>query len=355
MQAVILAGGLGTRLRPLTLKTPKPIVPLLNKPFLYYQLSLLNKHGIREIIISLSHMGDRIEKEIASVSFPGMKLIYVYEDSPLGTAGAVKNAEKYIHDRLVTFNGDVLTDLDLTSVVKFHEARKAKATIVLTPVENPTMYGLIEIDKEKKVMRFLEKPSWDEVTTNNINAGTYILEPELIKLIPEGINYSFERGFFPNILKERIPFFGYESSAYWLDIGTTEKYLQANRDLLNNKIIPHFDIEGFNTSNSISIGKGTRVSDSAKLREPAIIGNNCRISNNSRIGSHTVIGNDCNIHEGVSIEESVIWNNITIHEGARLNNCIIADNCTIGAHSFIGNNVVLGNGSYVTDYSIVSK
>ncbi|MFQ5792022.1 MAG: NDP-sugar synthase, partial [Acidobacteriota bacterium] len=236
MTAVILAGGKGTRLRPLTLNTPKPIVPILDRPFLSLQIDLLRRTGISEIILSLSYQPRRIEELFGDGSKQGVKIHYTVEAKPLGTAGAVKKAEPLLADRTIVFNGDVLSDVDLPAVLDLHKRTEAKATIVLTPVENPSAYGLVEVERDGRVRRFLEKPGYDEITCDTINAGIYILEPETLQYIPKGKNYSFERGFFPTLLKENVPFYAYVHRGYWIDIGTPEKYLKAHQDILRGSL-----------------------------------------------------------------------------------------------------------------------
>ena len=200
MQALILAGGKGTRLRPLTVYTPKPIVPICNRPFLLYQIDTLKRAGITDITLSLSYQPHKIEQQLGDGSDFGVNLKYTVEPQPMGTAGAYKYAEDLIREPTVVFNGDILTDLDLKAVIREHNERRATATIVLTPVENPSAYGLVETETDGRVRRFLEKPKPDEITVNTINAGTYILEPRVLDYIPVGENHSFEYGLFPSLL-----------------------------------------------------------------------------------------------------------------------------------------------------------
>ena len=240
MQALILAGGKGTRLRPLTVYTPKPIVPICNRPFLLYQIDTLRRAGIKDITLSLSYQPHKIEQLLGDGSDYGVNLKYTVEPQPMGTAGAYKYAEELIREPTVVFNGDILTDLDLKAVIREHNARKATATIVLTPVDNPSAYGLVETEPDGRVHRFLEKPKPDEITVNTINAGTYILEPRVLDYIPAGENHSFEYGLFPTLLEKGEPFFAHiPQRTYWIDIGTPERYLQAHMDLLAESRRPH--------------------------------------------------------------------------------------------------------------------
>src|SRR5919202_6945838 len=218
MQALILAGGKSTRLRPLTVYTPKPVVPICNRPFLLYQIDTLRRAGITDITLSLSYQPDKIEQLLGDGSAYGVRLKYTVEPQPMGTAGAYKFAEELLRERTVVFNGDILTDLDLEAVIRQHVERQALATIVLTPVENPSAYGLVETEDDGRIRRFLEKPKAEEITVDTINAGTYVLEPRVLDLIPEGENYSFEYGLFPKLLMMNEPFFAHiPRKTYWLD------------------------------------------------------------------------------------------------------------------------------------------
>src|SRR5918911_1420813 len=236
MKAILLAGGKGTRLRPLTVHTPKPIVPILNRPFLYYQIDLLKQvPEIDEVILSLNYQPRRIEEIFGDGSELGIKIRYVVEPAPLGTAGAVKYAGENLTDSVVVFNGDVLTQIDLAAVIRLHRERRAKATIVLTPVENPSAYGLVETDADGNIRRFLEKPKPEEITTHNINAGIYVLEPDTFDRIPNDVAWSIERSYFPSLVERRETFVGYIYNGYWIDIGTPAKYTQVHRDIMDGR------------------------------------------------------------------------------------------------------------------------
>src|ERR671923_1309018 len=236
MKAILLAGGKGTRLRPLTVHTPKPIVPILNRPFLYYQIDLLKQlPEIDEVILSLNYQPRRIEEIFGEGEGLGIRLRYVVEPMPLGTGGAVKYAGESLEESVVVFNGDVLTQVDLAAVLRLHRERQAKATIVLTPVDNPTAYGLVETDPDGNITRFLEKPKPEEITTNHINAGIYILEPDTFDRIPSAVSWSIERSYFPSLVERGETFVAYIYNGYWIDIGTPEKYVQVHRDIMDRR------------------------------------------------------------------------------------------------------------------------
>ncbi len=336
MKAVILSGGLGTRLRPLTINTPKTMVPVLNMPFLEYVIRRLSRHGIEDIVLALSYLPQAIEDHFGDGRRFGVKLHYVVEKTPLGTAGGVKNAEKYLDEAFLVLNGDIFTDLDLTDMMAFHQQKRAKATIALTPVADPTSYGLVETDARGRVTRFLEKPQLAEVTTNMINAGTYVLEPEVMSLVPPQTSFSFEHQLFPSLLEQGEPVYAYPSSCYWIDIGTPQKYLQLNQDLLSGKSEQyHFD-----SDNPVAIGEKSHIEPAAGIAGPAVIGSNCTIGQGVSLTGPVVIGPGCQISRDASVEASIIWQDADIEPGAVIRRSIIANNCQIGAGSVVENSVL---------------
>ena len=345
MKAVILAGGLGTRLRPLTFNTPKALVPVLNRPFLEYVLRSLEKHGIDEVILTLSHLAPAIEACFGDGRRLGLKIHYVMENSPLGTAGAVKNSIEFISDSFFVLNGDVFTDLDFSALLAFHRQHKARVTIALIPVENPTSYGLIETDSRGCVRRFLEKPRPEEVTTNMINAGAYILEPEVLNSIPAGTEYSFERQLFPVLLAHREPVYAYAYAGYWIDIGSPEKYCQINHDLLSGKGGQH----GFPRGDEVIIEAGSQIHPTASLIGPVLVGGNCHIGKGVTITGPSVIGPRCRIEDGATIIQSIIWQDVIIGSTCRVVSSIVANGCRLQAGceangAVIGDNVSMSRG-----------
>jgi len=345
MQALILAGGKGTRLRPLTVYTPKPIVPLINQPFLLYQIEVLRKAGITDITLSLSYQPDKIEHLLGSGADFGVNLRYVTEPSPMGTGGAYKFASNAIRETTVVFNGDILTNLDIGKLIDFHNSRSAVATITLVPVEDPTRYGLIKIDKDKNVRRFVEKPQPDEIAElqiNTINAGIYILEPEILDIIAADANKSFEYDVFPDILKRRLPFFGYEmTTEYWRDIGTPGSYLAAHHDFLGGKL-DSFDIEKGGISDDIA----TR----AEVDKLSVLGSDCVVKSGARV-INSVIGSGVHIEEKAIVENSVIWSHTRISSAAEIRNAVIGRSCHIGRNAIVGEGSVVGDKSTLTDYT----
>lgn len=345
MQALILAGGKGTRLRPLTVYTPKPIVPICNRPFLLYQIDTLRRAGITDITLSLSYQPNKIEHLLGDGSDYGVKLKYTVEPQPMGTAGAYKFAEDLIREPTVVFNGDILTDLDLKAVIREHNERKATATIVLTPVENPTAYGLVETKSDGSINRFLEKPKVDEITCKTINAGTYILEPKVLDFVPPGENYSFEYGLFPKLLQRDEPFFAHvPPRTYWIDIGTPERYLQAHQDLLANRInrIHIKDRKGnFDSATAAEIDDLSMIGDDCQIKPGAVIRN-------------SVLGQGCFVEERARVENSVIWPHTRIGTAAQVVGAIAGRGCHIGRSAIVAPGSVLGDKTSLTDYTFTA-
>ena len=342
MQALILAGGKGTRLRPLTVYTPKPIVPICNRPFLLYQIDTLRRAGVTDITLSLSYQPEKIEQQLGDGSNFGVKLKYTVEPQPMGTAGAYKFAEDLIREPTVVFNGDILTDLDLKTVIRQHKERNAVATIVLTPVEDASAYGVVETEADGRVRRFLEKPKPEETSCKNINAGTYILEPQVLDLIPPGENHSFEYGLFPKLLENGEPFFAHiPQRTYWMDIGTPARYLQAHHDLLANRVLRiHMkDRRG-------SFDAATH----SEIDELSVIGDECTIKPGVEI-INSVLGKGCYIEERARIENSVIWSHTRVGTLAQVKDAIIGRGCHVGRSTIVGPGTVLGDKTSLTDYT----
>ncbi len=338
MKAVILVGGLGTRLRPLTYNTPKSLVPVLNRPFLEYVLHKLKQHGIGEIVLALNHLAPLIQDCFGDGSSLGLNISYVLEKSAMGTAGAVKNAAELVSDTFFVLNGDVFSDLNFTEMLGFHRKHKAKITIALTPVDDPTRYGLIETDKNNRVTRFLEKPRLEEVTTNLINAGSYLIEPDVLDKIPAFEEHSFERQLFPSMLTAGDAVYAFPSNDYWIDIGNPEKYRQLNFDLLSGKGGQY----GFNRGNQIIFGHGSHIHPTARLKGPLMVGDNCVIEKEVIITGPAIIGPDCRIEAGATISDSILWQKVTIGEGCNFISSIAAGRCQLKTGSE-GQGVVLGD------------
>ena len=351
MKAILLAGGKGTRLRPLTVHTPKPIVPIFNRPFLYYQLDLLRQvPEIDEAILSLNYQPRRIEEIFGEGEGLGIRLRYVVEPMPLGTGGAIRYAGDQLTESVVVFNGDVLTQVDLGAVLRLHRERKAKATIVLTPVENPRAYGLVETDSSGNIQRFLEKPGEDEITCNTINAGIYVLEPETFDRIPRDTAWSIERSFFPSLIERGETFVAYIYDGYWIDIGTPAKYLQVHKDIMDGRYsAPPFD--SAQPSRKAFIAEGARIESDVELQGPCFVDEGAVVKSGARILPYSVIGRQTHVDETAVIDDSIIWPNGWIGREAHVSGSILGRNCHIGRSAVVSPGAVLGDKTAVTDYS----
>jgi mannose-1-phosphate guanylyltransferase len=348
MKAILLAGGKGTRLRPLTIHTPKPIVPIFDRPFLQFQLDLIRKvPEIDEVILSLNYQPRRIEEIFGDGGDSGLALRYMVEPAPLGTAGAIRFAAESLRDSVVVFNGDVLTEIDLQAVIALHRERRAKATIVLTPVENPSAYGLVEIDDRSNILRFLEKPDPHQITTDTINAGIYILETRTLELIPPAVKHSIERGFFPDLLGRGDLVLGPVHRGYWIDIGTPEKYLQVHRDILAGRFRLELEAEaragGF-------VARGAKIADGAELVAPFFVGPGCDVEAGARVGPDAVLTRDVRVRAGARVRDSVVWPASELGAEATVEGSLIGPGVRVGAHAVL-RGAQLGEGTSVSEYS----
>jgi mannose-1-phosphate guanylyltransferase len=342
MKAVILVGGEGTRLRPLTCNTTKAMVPILNMPFLEYVLRYLKGHGIKDVILAMSYLPDRIQERLGDGSELGVHLTYTIEKQPMGTGGAIKNAEVRLNEPFFVLNGDVLTGIDLTAMMSRHRKVKPRVSIALTPVDNPTIYGVVETDASDMVKRFVEKPGLEEVTTNMINAGIYIIEPSVLGYIPPSTPSMVERHLFPLLLEKGEPILSYPSDSYWIDIGTPEKYLKAHHDLLSGEA-PALAAYWNNFHQGVPMGGSCTIDPSAEIEGPVLIGEGCTVARWAVLKGPAVLGPRCEIDEGACVEGAVLWQGVKVGKRALLRNCIVAANCQIGEESQVLDNCVLGD------------
>jgi len=345
MKAVILVGGEATRLRPLTCNTPKIMVPVLNRPFFEHLVGYLKVHNIIDIVLAVGKSPEQIQDYFGDGSKFGVRIAYSIEDFPMGTAGAVKNAERFLDDSFTVFNGDIFTDIDLSAMMRLHRENKAIASLALTPVEDPTIYGVVETDSQGRVKRFIEKPSWDKVTTNMINAGIYILDPDILSYIAPNTFSMFEHDVFPPLLEKGQAIYGYPFQDYWIDIGTPDKYLKLQHDLLQR----------YAGNRGIKFEGESFVHSSAQIEGPAIIGEACFIDRKSIMKGPVVLGTRCRVEEGAAIEGVILWQDCQIGKGAKLRNCLVASRCYIGEESeildgcILGDDVRIGKGSKLSN------
>ncbi len=353
MKAVVMAGGQGTRLRPLTSNQPKPMVPVVNKPTMQHILELLQRHGINEVVVTLAFLPRLIRNYFGDGSTFGMHIDYTTEETPAGTAGSIRLAKDLLTDTFLVISGDALTDFDLSRIIAFHKEREALVTIALTCVENPLEFGVVIVDDEGRVQRFLEKPGWGQVFSDTVNTGIYVLEPEIFDHIPEGQPYDFSHELFPKLFEMKKPLYGVVCEGYWQDIGSLEQYLQANRDALDGKV--RINPPGVRLRGNIWVGKDVTVDSLDDVEGPAVIGDNVRLEPGAKILSHTVIGNNSVIRRGAQIGDSVLAENTYVASGAVVSGAIlgtavevhenahVADGAVIGDRSVIGRNALVAN------------
>jgi mannose-1-phosphate guanylyltransferase len=324
MQALILAGGEGTRLRPLTYTVPKPVLPLAGRPHIAYVIDWLRDHGVDDVIVSCGFLAQGMRDALASLE-PGVEIRYAEEPDPRGTAGAIRYAEEMLADRFLVLNGDVLCDLDLTALIDQHERTGARATIALHPVTDPTGYGLVRRHEDGEITEFLEKPTRDQIDTDEINAGAYLLERSVLDEIPPDQPVSIEREVFPRLIAEGL--YGIRLDGYWIDIGTPDRFLEANWDILERRVSTvvgdRLDADG------VMIGEGSEVSPEATIQGPACIGDAAMVAAGATVGPRVVLGESCEVGEGATVTGSVLLDGCRIGDGAAISDSILSANVEV--------------------------
>jgi mannose-1-phosphate guanylyltransferase len=339
VQALILAGGEGTRLRPLTSTVPKPVVPLVDRPFIAYMIEWLRGHGVDDVILACGFMADGVRSVLGDGSSVGVRLRYVEEPTPLGTGGALKYAEELLDERFFMLNGDVLTDMDLTAQLRQHEETGARATLALIEVADPSAYGLVRLDDDLAVREFVEKPSPDEAGTFLVNAGAYILERDVLDgLAPSGTKISIEREVFPTLVGNGL--YGYEASGYWMDIGTPERYLQATFEILEGDVRTEVGRAVAEAGGVLRRGGN----GSGIVHGPALVGTGCELAADAVVGSRSVLGSGVTVGRASHIESSVVLDGATVGAGTRITSSIIGPGVRIGDHCRVEGRVMLGQG-----------
>jgi mannose-1-phosphate guanylyltransferase len=349
MQAVILVGGEGTRLRPLTSTVPKPVVPLVDRPFIAYMLEWLGRHGVDDVVMSCGFLATAVRNVLGDGSQYGLRLRFIEEPEPRGTAGALKYAEDLLDERFLMLNGDVLTDIDLTAQIAQHEATGAIGTLALVPVEDPTAYGLVRLHDDHAVKEFVEKPSADQIDTRLISAGAYVLQRSVLDLIPPDRNVSIEREVWPQLIGAGL--YGFAADAYWLDIGTPERYLQGTFDILEGNVAT--DVSARLGPGYLSVGE--RVEAAGRIVPPALVDRGCAIAAGAHVGSLVVLGEGVSVGEGTTIERSVVLNGAEIGPHCVLRDCIVAAGVRIGEGSTVSGGAVLGEGVTVGARNVLTR
>ena len=353
MKAVIMAGGKGTRLRPLTSNQPKPMISIANKPCMEHIINLLEHHGLEDIVVTAEFLSEEIQNYFGDGSAWGVKLSYSVEEEPLGTAGSVKFTQDRLNERFVIVSGDALTDVDLSAVVAFHEERGADATLVLKEVHDPSEFGIVVLEDDGRVSRFFEKPDPDEVFSYTANTGIYVLEPGILDGIPAGEEYDFAKDLFPKLLEAGRPIYGYVTDGYWEDIGNIEQYLDAQKAALDGGI-RGLRIPGEKVREGVYVGRGTRI-DEARIEAPVVLGEDVEVAPGARVGPHSVIAANVRIGAGASVARSTVDERTTIGEEAELDGTLIMKDCIVGPRAQLLEGSALGDGAEIEEGATVTS
>jgi mannose-1-phosphate guanylyltransferase/phosphomannomutase len=351
MKAVVMAGGEGTRLRPLTSNQPKPMVPIVGKPCMEHILELLREHGMTEVIVTVAFLPQAIRGYFGDGETLGMEIGYSVEESPLGTAGSVRLAAKQLDETFLVISGDALCDVDLGALVAFHKERGAAVTIGLKSVDNPLEFGIVVTDEEGKIERFLEKPSWGQVFSDTINTGIYVLEPEVLKHVPTDRPYDFSKELFPYLLEMGRPLYGFVMDGYWQDIGNLDQFRQANFDALEQNV--RLDIPGIRIRGNVWLGEGVEIADLDQVEGPSYIGNYCRVAAGATVGAHSVLSNSVTLRERTRTVRSVIDASTHVGRSSLIEGAIVGRSCDIRAHVRIHEGVAIGDEVTIGSESVI--
>jgi mannose-1-phosphate guanylyltransferase / phosphomannomutase len=352
MKAVVMAGGEGSRLRPLTIRRPKPMVPIAGKPVMEHILNLLKRHGITEVVVTVQYLASNIEDYFGNGSQLGMHITYSREDVPLGTAGSVKNAEDQLTEPFLVISGDALTDYDLTDIIAYHNEKKSLATLLLAHVHNPLEYGVIITNEAGHITQFLEKPSWGEVFSDTINTGIYVLDPKIFTYFEANKQFDFSQELFPMMLKQGDPIYGYVApKGYWCDVGNLSEYMRANADALLGLV--DIKIPAKNIGNNIWCEEGVEIADGAKLYGPVYLSQDCKVKSGAIVHGPSIIGSYATVDERAQVDRSIVWNNSYIGERAELRGAIVGSSTTIKSKAVMFEGSVIGDNSIIQDGAII--
>ncbi|GAA3845782.1 mannose-1-phosphate guanyltransferase [Sphaerisporangium flaviroseum] len=354
MKAVVMAGGEGTRLRPMTANQPKPLLPVVNRPIMEHVLRLLRRHGFTETVVTVQFLAALVRNYFGDGDELGMSLHYATEEIPLGTAGSVKNAADKLRDeRFLVISGDALTDIDLTDMLRFHEENGALVTIGLKRVPNPLEFGIIIVDEHGRVQRFLEKPTWGQVFSDTVNTGVYVMEPEVLDEVATGVPVDWSGDVFPKLLAQGAPLYGYVAGGYWEDIGTHESYLKAQADALSGRV--RLDADGFELSPGVWVAEGASVDPDAILKGPLYIGGYAKVEAGAELREFTVLGDNVVVKEGAFLHRAVVHDNVYIGPSAHLRGCVIGKNTDVMTGARIEENAIVGDECVIEAEAYVSS
>ncbi len=346
-----MAGGEGTRLRPLTSNQPKPMLPLANRPMMEHVIRLLKEHGFDDIVVTLAFMPHAIRTYFGDGSEFGVKLSYATEESPLGTAGSVRNAKDKLDEPFLVISGDVLTDIDLSAIVAFHEERGALATLGLKAMDNPLDFGIVIITEDGTIERFLEKPTWGQVFSDTVNTGIYVLQPEIFDYVPGG-KVDWSEDVFPALLAAGKPLYGFVAEGYWEDVGTLDAYVDAHHDVLDGKV--EIDVPGFRLSEGVWLGEGAEVDPGAKLDGPVVIGDYCRVEEGAHLAQYTVLGSNVRVGAHAYLERSIVHDNGYVGPSARLRGTVVGRSSDLRLGARCEEGVVLGEECLVGEHAVIN-
>ncbi|MDQ6928510.1 MAG: sugar phosphate nucleotidyltransferase, partial [Actinomycetota bacterium] len=352
MKAVIMAGGEGTRLRPLTSNQPKPLMPLVNRPMMEHIVRLLKQHGFDDIVVTVAFLPQTIRSYFGDGEEFGVRMVYATEETPLGTAGSVGNAKDELDETFLVISGDVLTDIDLSALVQVHKDKGAMATIALKSMENPLEFGIVITHDDGSIERFLEKPTWGQVFSDTVNTGIYVLEPGIFDHIPEGKSVDFSSDVFPQLLEEGKPLFGHVAEGYWEDVGTLDAYVKAHQDVLDGKV--ELDVPGFRVADGVWLGEGAEVDPKAKVEGPVVIGDHCRVEAGAELREYTVLGANVIVRADAFLERSVVHDNAYISQGVRLRGSVVGRSSDLRDYARCEEGVVLGDECFVGEHAVIN-
>ena len=352
MKAVIMAGGEGTRLRPLTSNQPKPMMPVANRPMMEHVVELLKKHGFQDIVVTVAYQANAIRTYFGDGSEFGVRMVYATEENPLGTAGSVRNAMDELAEPFLVISGDVVTDIDLGAIVDFHAEKKALATIGLKSMDNPLEFGIVITREDGSIERFLEKPTWGQVFSDTINTGIYVLQPEIFDYITPDAAVDFSADVFPKLLDDGMPIFGFVADGYWEDVGTLDAYIKVHQDVLDAQV--SLDIGGFRMGEGIWLGEGSEVDPAAVVDGPAIIGDYCRVEAGAHLAEYSVLGSNVRVGPDAFIERSVVHDNVYLGPGVRLRGAVVGRSSDLRRGARLEEGVVLGDECFVGDHAVIN-
>jgi mannose-1-phosphate guanylyltransferase/phosphomannomutase len=352
MKAVIMAGGEGTRLRPLTSNTPKPLLPVANRPMMEHIVALLKRHDFEDIVVTVAYQANAIRTYFGNGAEFGVRMVYATEETPLGTAGSVRNAMAELDDTFRVISGDVLTDIDLSAIVKFHSEKGALATLGLKAMDDPLEFGIVITREDGSIERFLEKPTWGQVFSDTVNTGIYVLEPEIFEAIAPDHATDFSGDVFPALLEEGKPLFGYVAEGYWEDVGNLEAYVRAHRDVLDGRV--QIEIPGFGLGEGIWLGEGSEVDPAAKVEGPVIIGDYCRIDAGVQVREYSVLGSNVRVGPDAFIHRAIVHDNAYLGPGVRLRGCVVGRSSDLRRGARCEEGVVLGDECFVGEHAVIN-